>query len=731
MIGSFPLQFQHDFRDCGPACLSMISEYYGNKIRLPEIKKILFVGKDGASLLSMVEAGKLIGFTAHGIKLDITSLPDITLPCILHWDTNHYVVLYRIRKGKYYVADPRGGRLKYQQDEFLAHWQKSSLEGMGIHSGIALQMEPTDQFFSNKFQPPIDSGFSILLRYLLKFRKSIILLAISLLFVSSIQLMVPFFTQAIVDVGIKEKTKSIIYLLIFGQLLLFLGEIIGEVIRRWLLLLYSSRINLTIISEFLTKLLKLPLSYFDSKLVADFLQRIDDHTRIEKFLSVSTLNVLFSSFNLVVFSCILIYYNFLIFAVFISISILYVVYILLFMKKRKQLDLKRFGQLKDNNSFLYQLIIGMHEIKLNSGERKRKRTWQYNQIELHKINIESAKLQQVQETGGLFINQAKNIIITFISAISVIDGALTLGMMLAIQNIIGQMNGPLTSILSFLRDFQDARLSLDRIGEVKSIADEDAHVHQFKMDKTNQDIHIRNVSFQYEGTGSPYALRNVSLSIPFGKTTAIVGTSGSGKTTLLKLILKFYKPTEGAILIGENDLFDFSSENWRRNCGSVLQDGFLFSETIEENICIESGHVDRERLMRALTSSNSLEFVNNLPQNVHTKIGMDGSGLSQGQKQRLLIARAIYKDPEYYFFDEATSSLDANNESIIYNNLKAVLNNKTVIIIAHRLSTVKNADQIVVLDNGKVVEVGDHQSLVNERGYYFTLVKNQLELGAD
>jgi len=728
----FPLQRQHDVKDCGAACLSMIFEYHGSKFTLSEVKEKIFIGRDGISMLSLTNASKSMGFTSEGFMVSLEALKEsISLPCIIHWDDNHYIVLYKINKDIFYIADPRGGLLKYQETEFLEHWQSenSKLEGL---SGIILSVAPSNNLSENEVKnTESKNGVNILIQYCLRFKKSLFLIFFSLLLASLIQLILPFFTQAIVDVGIKKKSISIIYLLVFGQLLLFLGEIIGEVIRRWVLLVLSSKINLTIISEFLSKLMKLPLSYFSNKLVGDFLQRVEDHSRIEKFLSVSTLNVLFSFLNLIIFSSVLIYYSPEIFYVFFLFSIGYIVYVTLFMNKRKTLDLKRFNQLKKNNNYLLQLIIGMFEIKLNNSEEKKTQKWQENQIEIYKINIDGALLQQYQETGGILINQLKNILITFIAATSVIEGNLSLGMMLAIQYIVGQLNQPIVSTLSFLRDLQDAKLSIERINDVKLIPDEEQISDIKHLNNKNGEINIKKLYFQYEGPLSPFVLKDINLEIPIGKTTAIVGSSGSGKTTLLKLILKFHKPSEGDIYIGKENLQSVSSSSWRSRCGIVLQDGFLFSDSIQENINMASWDVSQSKMKQSLDFSNSSEFIESLPRKQLTEIGMDGSGLSQGQKQRLLIARAIYKNPDYFFLDEATSSLDSVNESIIHKNLSQVFTGKTVIIIAHRLSTVKNADQIVVMDKGSIVEIGNHVDLVSKKGYYFTLVKNQLDLGSD
>jgi ATP-binding cassette subfamily B protein len=550
---------------------------------------------------------------------------------------------------------------------------------------------------------------------------------------SLIQLIIPFLTQSIVDVGINTRNVNFIYLILAGQLMLFFSRMAVDFIRRWILLHLSTRINIAIISDFLIKLLKLPLSFFDGKMVGDLLQRIEDHSRIERFLSSSSLNILFSFFNLLVFGVVLAVYNLAIFFVFFIFSGVYVVYVLLFMKKRAELDYKRFSQLSGNQSNLIQMIYGMPEIKINNCETQKRWEWERIQAKIFRLNVAGMKLQQYQDAGNFFINELKNILITFMAAMAVIDGQMTLGMMLAVQYIIGSLNAPINDFISFTRDWQDARISLDRIGEIHALENEEDEI---KDDWQRVDVMpesgtliIKNLSFQYEGPHSPKVLDDLDLIIPEGKITAIVGTSGSGKTTLMKLLLKFYKPTQGEIQLGGTNLQHIKSNEWRKRCGVVMQDGYIFSDTIARNIALSEETIDRKKLLHAVKVANIKEHIESLPLGFNTKVGANGSGLSQGQKQRLLIARAVYKDPEFIFFDEATSALDANNEKVIMENMDEFFNGKTVLVIAHRLSTVKNADQIVVLEKGKIVEVGTHEGLSTAKGTYYELVKNQLELG--
>lgn len=728
----FPHYKQHDAMDCGPTCLRMIAAFYGRHYSLERLRQKSRITKEGVSLLGVSEAAESLGFRTMGVSISFEQLCEAPLPCIVFWNQQHFVVVYDIKKHKngftVYVADPAGERLKYTQDEFCSNW--ISTEDEGVPHGIALLLEPSPEFYSYEGETEHRTGFRFLFSYLKPYKKMLVQLILGLILGSLLLLILPFLSQAVVDIGISTYNLNFVYLVLAAQLVLTFSNATVQFIRGWILLHLGSRINIALISDYLIKLTRMPMGYFDTKMVGDILQRINDHTRIQDYLTNSSLNVLFSFFNIVILGLVLAFYSLKIFAIFIIGSLLYFLWVWLFMKKRAELDHKNFAQQSANQSTVIQLITGMQEIKLNACEQQKRWGWEAIQARLFRIRVKGMALSQYQDSGAIFINQTKNILITALVAKFVIDGEMTIGMMVAVQYIIGQLNSPVDQIIEFARKTQDARLSLDRLSDLQTQEDEatldDSRIQEIPSGKN---LLAGGLYFAYDGTSEGiYVLNDVGIMIPSGKKTAIVGTSGSGKTTLLKLFLGYYPPQKGIILLGENRLDNYSRKEWRSRCGIVMQEGFIFSDSIARNIAPAAEIIDKERLLMAATMANLSDFIDSLPLGYNTKIGNDGHGLSQGQKQRILIARAIYKDPEFVFLDEATNALDANNEKVIMENLNKFFKGRTSIIVAHRLSTVRDADQIIVLDKGKVVEVGTHDDLSEKKGAYYHLVKNQLEL---
>ncbi len=719
--------------DCGPTCLRMVAKHFGKSYSLQKLRELSHIDREGVSLLGISHAAETIGLKTMAVKTTLKQLEeDAPMPFIAHWRQEHFVVVYKIKNTRngytIYIADPAAGKIKLTEHEFLKSWASDIKDGE--KQGVALLLETTPEFFTTEDEKVNRKGFGFLFQYLFQYKKLLLQLALGFLLGSIFQLIFPFLTQSIVDIGISNRDINFIYLILAGQLMLFFSQTIVNFIRSWIMLHIGARINISLISDFLLKLMKLPISYFDTKMTGDIMQRINDHHRIEQFLTGSSLNIVFSMFNLVLFSGVLFFYSPKIFYVFAIGSILYILWVLLFLKKRKELDYKQFNEASINQSKIVQLIAGMQEIKLNNSETQKRWEWERVQARLYKISIKSLALSQWQQGGATFINQFASIIITFLSAKLVIDGEVTLGMMLAIQYIIGQVNAPITQLIGFIQVGQDAKLSLERLAEIHIKEDEeDLEKTLLKELPLNKNLSFENVSFQYGGPESEMVLKDINLKIPEGKITAIVGSSGSGKTTLLKLIMKFYEPKSGVLKIGNTLLKNISNRVWRDKLGTVMQEGFIFSDSIAYNVAVGVEQIDKEKLLQSIRIANLEEFIESLPLGFNTKIGQEGVGVSQGQKQRILIARAVYKNPEIMLFDEATNSLDANNEMIIMKNLNNFYKNKTVVIVAHRLSTVKNADNIIVLEKGKLIEEGNHQTLTNKRGAYYTLVKNQLEMG--
>jgi len=726
---AFPFFRQLDAMDCGPACLRMIAAYHGRSFSLLQLRQLSFADREGVSVRGITEAAERIGLSTLVVKVPLKSeisetpsLQDAPLPAIAHWRQQHFVVVYRVSKKYVWIADPAKGKLKLTQQAFAKNWQSDG------DKGVLILLDPLPAFYEQDGEPQDKTRLSFVFQFLRPYRRLLVQLIIGLVVGSLIQLLFPFLTQAIVDTGIQNQDIGFIYLILLAQLLLFVGETSVTVLQSWILLHISTRVNVALLSDFLIKLMRLPIGFFDTKMIGDLLQRIADHRRVEQFLTTSSLTTLFSAFSLIIFGAVLWWYDGLIFLIFLLGSLLYVGWILFFLKKRRQVDYQLFDRRSENQSILIELIQAMPEIKLQQSERKHRWEWAQIQAKLFRSTMRALAISQWQDVGANFFNQLKNILITFVAALAVLEGSMTLGMLLAVQYIVGQLNVPLRQLIGFIRTAQDAKISLERMGEIHRQEEEEFEQPSLEMLPETGDLQIENLSFRYNELAD-LVLKNITMTIPRGKVTAIVGTSGSGKTTLVKLLLCFYRPTQGTIRLGGVHLQHIGNQLWRKKCGAVLQDGYIFSDTIANNIAESEDTVDKSKLLRAVQIANIQPFIESLPLGYNTKIGARGNGISQGQRQRLLIARAVYKDPEFLFFDEATNALDAKNERIILEHLQQFFQNRTVLVVAHRLSTVRHADQIVVLENGEVLEVGTHKELTAKRGAYYQLVKNQLELG--
>jgi ATP-binding cassette subfamily B protein len=726
----FPFYKQHDSMQCGITCLQMICKYNGKEYSLESLSRYCFATTEGVSMLGISEAANKLGLHTICGRITMEQLPQAPLPCILHWSQNHFVILYKIKnKKKFYIADPGKGLLTYAEKEFKDHW--ISTQSKGEEKGIAMFIQPTPAFYELSGETTNRKrSFKFLFGYIKQYRRYFGQIILGALVGCVLQLIFPFLTQAIVDIGITHQNLGIIYLILLGQLILTISRTSVDFIRRWILLHISMRINISLVSDFFIKLLKLPMSFFDTKLMGDLMQRMSDHNRVEKFLTTQMLNVTFSLLSFIVFGCVLLGYNTFIFLIFLIGSILYGIWIAIFLKRRKLLDYELFEKQAMNNNKTYQFITSMQEIKLQNCEQRRRWEWEDVQADLFQVNMKSLKLQQTQEAGSIFINEVKNIIIPVLAATAVIHGQMTLGMMLAVQYIIGQLNAPVEQLMNFLYSLQDVKISLEHINEIHEMENEENNKDALSaFHDRDKSLSFKNADFKYDPHNPNKTLDGISITIPEGKVTAIVGTSGSGKTTMIKLLLGYYPLLAGEITIGSTDLQKYNLKWWRKHCGVVMQDGVIFSESIARNIAVDDGEIDKECLLQAARIACIDSYIQTLPLKYNTLIGQDGIGLSQGQKQRILIARAVYKNPDYIFLDEATNALDANNERAIVENLMEFYKGKTVVIVAHRLSTVKNADQLIVIERGKIIETGTHTALIDRQGAYYHLVKNQLELG--
>ena len=727
---SFPFYKQLNAMDCGPTCLRMIARHYGKHYNAETIRQKSGFSRDGVSMLGISEAAEKMGFRTRGVQIDYEKLRSAPLPAVLHWNQNHFVVLVEAGRRATKVADPARGIIAYKKEEFMDYWT-SNKTGEDKNVGTALLMEPAPVFYEGEGEKEHALSWLVVTRYLKQSKWALTQVFLSLLIGSALQMVLPFLTQTMVDTGINTRNMQYITLVLIAQLMLTFSSTVVSFIRSRLQLRISNNLNISILSDFWIKLTRLPLAYFDTHPTGDTLQRIGDNRQIQTFLTGQAITSIFSMVNFIVYAVILVLYSLPLFIVFAVGSFLYVCWIRLFLRIRRKINYQTFYlSAKENNATL-QLVQGMQEIRLNNAEQLKRWEWENIQAKVFKLNFKSLNYSQWQTAGALFITQGKDIFISFMVAGLVVRGQLTFGEMLAIQYIIGQLSGPIQEFVSLVQNVQDAKISMERLNEVHQMEDEEPvgkSLNTYLPD--NKTISAQRLCFTYPGAGNEPVLQDISLVIPEGKVTAIVGTSGSGKTTLLKLLLKIYEQYEGELKVGGNNFRHLSPSFWRRHCGSVLQDGYIFNDTIARNIAVGEEYMDQERLVFSCRMANILSFVETLPNGFNTQLGAEGVGISQGQRQRLLIARAIYKDPQYLFFDEATNALDADNERVIVENLQRFFSGRTVVVVAHRLSTVRNADKIVVLQDGKIVEEGDHAYLTGLKGRYYTLVKNQLELGA-
>jgi len=722
----FPFYEQLDSKDCGIACLRMIAKFYGVHLTSAQIAEKSELSRDGMSLLQLEEIAKIVGFDTLSVHADFEKIKrEAHLPCLALWRENHYVIIYRISKGKVHVADPAHGLIKYNDAEFLEAWQGTNNSKA---KGFIILLSLSEHFdASTSAKTGNGHTYRLIVKHLYEYRALLSKLLFGLILGSLLSLIVPFLTQSLVDYGIRTKDLNFVTIILVGQLFVFAGRLSIEIIRSWIILQLSTRLNLTLISDFFAKLMSLPISYFDTKRTGDFIQRMNDHKRIETLLTTQSISVLFSAFNILLFGALLAWYNLLLFLIFLGTSVIYLVWVSFFLKRRKELDYKNFSRQSEEQSKVIELLQGMQEIKLHNAENQKRWGWERIQAKLFEISKSSLILEQFQSIGANFLNEIKNILITVLAASLVIKGEITLGMMMSVLYINGQLNSPLQQIAGFVFSVQDVKIAFERLSDIQSIDSEDYGQTRLEKLAVHDPLVLNDVSFKYKGSSKP-VLNNISMIIPDQKITAIVGASGSGKTTLMKMLLKFYEPDLGSINFGRIDLKTIPSSEWREKCGVVMQEGYIFNDTIANNIALGKDTIDEERMRNAAKIANIEEFVASLPQGYNSTIGIEGTGLSTGQKQRILIARAVYKNPDILFFDEATSALDAINEKEIMQNLNTFFKGRTVVIIAHRLSTVMNADQIVLLENGAILESGNHTDLISAKGAYYKLVRNQLDV---
>lgn len=741
---SFPNDRQMDMMDCGPACLKMLAKYYGKFYSLQYLRDKCGITKEGVSFLDLSHAGESIGLRTLSLKCTIADLLyKIPLPAIVHWNNSHFVVVYKVKaeslkqkdqseggkpsKGSIYVSDPAKGYVKYNTDEFAEKWLKDREE-----KGVLMAIEPQADFYEKQANEKVDrrKTFNHFINYFKPYKRSFYNLFFVMLLVTVLQGFLPFISKAVIDVGIQTHDVDFINIVLIANIAIYVSILLSNVVRDWILLHITSRVNISLISDYLIKLMLLPITFFENKMSGDILQRAQDHERIRSFIMNNSLNMIFSTLTFLVFGGILLFYNTVIFYIFLIGSVLYVLWVMGFLKLRKKLDWEYFELVSKNQSYWIETIANIQDIKINNYEKQKRWKWEDIQARLYKVNLKVLNVTNTQNLGAQFIDSLKSLFITFFCAKAVINGEMTFGVMISTQFIIGMLNAPVVQFIQFIISFQFAQISFLRLNEIHQLEDEHENVGDNPIELPgNKSLIIDNVGFQYTPTG-PIILRGIHLVIPEGKVTAIVGDSGSGKSTLLKLLLRLYKPSHGNIKIGNMNVNNISLKQWRDKCGAVMQDGKIFNDTILNNVVLDDEKIDYVRLKKALDTANIASEIEALPLGYQTKMGEQGRGLSGGQKQRILIARALYKNPDYLFFDEATNSLDTLNEQKIVQALDDVFKDKTVIVVAHRLSTIRKADQIIVMQGGIVVEIGNHDILMERKGRYYQLVQSQMELSS-
>lgn len=750
-LNNFPCDRQLDMMDCGPACLKMIAKHYGKFYSLQYLRDKCGITKEGVSFLDLSHAAEEIGLRTLSLKCSMEDLLyKIPLPAIIHWDANHFVVVYKtapkttykdkktqnsVPKGTIYVSDPAKGHIKYSAEEFAAKWLKhNSSDEKRIENkeqlGILMAIEPQADFYNREANEKLErkKTFENFLGYFKPYKKSFVNLFVVMLLVTILQGFLPFISKAVIDVGIQTHDIDFINIVLAANIAIIISVLLSNMVRDWILLHITSRVNIALISDYLIKLMQLPITFFENKMTGDILQRAQDHERIRSFLMNNSLNMIFSTLTFIVFGIIMFFYNPIIFYIFLTGSVIYVLWVMAFLKIRKKLDWEYFELVSKNQSYWVETIASIQDIKINNYEKPRRWKWENIQARLYKVNLRVLNITNTQNLGAQFIDSLKNLFITFYCAKAVINGEITFGVMISTQFIIGMLNTPVVQFIQFMISFQFAQISFLRLNEIHQLKDEHEDVGNNNVElPENKSLIVNNVSFQYS-PNSPVVLKNVRLMIPEGKVTAIVGDSGSGKSTLLKLLLRLYKPSYGDIMIGNMNINNISLKQWRDKCGAVMQDGKIFNDTILNNVVLEDEKIDYNKLKKALHTANIAQEIEQLPLGYQTMMGEQGRGLSGGQKQRILIARALYKNPDYLFFDEATNSLDTINEQKIVAALDDVFKDKTVIVVAHRLSTIRKADQIIVMQGGMVVEIGNHDKLMEHKGRYFQLVQSQTEL---